>query len=174
MGLFDQILGAVNNPEQQASKDQLSTILNTVQQLAGSQGTSPDTTQAAMSVVGQYVRSALKQKASTGGIGQVDTLLQQFAGTGPNAGALQALFNPTQQQELSQAVAQKTGLDASQVQGLLVVLVPIALKLLSSGASQNQESATGGNSVLGAFMDSDGDGDVDMGDALSMASRYLG
>ncbi|MBD1912296.1 MULTISPECIES: DUF937 domain-containing protein [unclassified Leptolyngbya] len=173
MPLFDQILGAINNPNQQASSDQLGTILNTLQQVAGNQGTNTGTTQAAMSVVGSYVRSALKQKASQGGAGQVDSIMRQFAGTGPNPAAVQALFNPSQQQQLTQTISQRTGLNASQIQGLLVVLVPIALKLLSSGAQQGQGSAVGGNSVLGAFMDADGDGDVDMGDALSMAGRYL-
>jgi len=173
MPLFDQILGAINNPSQQASTDQLGSIFNTLQQVAGSQGANTGTTEAAMSVVGSYVRSALQQQANQGGASQVDSLLQQFAGTGPNPAAVQALFNPTQQQQMTQAIAQKTGLNASQIQGLLVGLVPLALNLLRSGAQQNQGSAVQGNSVLSAFMDADGDGDVDMGDALSMAGRYL-
>jgi len=173
MPLFDQILGALNNPSQQASNDQLGSILNTLQQVAGNQGANPGATQTAMSVVGSYVRSALKQQANQGGSGQVDALLRQFAGTGPNPAAVQALFNPTQQQQMTQAIAQKTGLNASQIQSMLVVLVPLALNLLNSGAQQNQGSAVQGNSVLSAFIDADGDGDVDMGDALSMAGRYL-
>lgn len=172
MPLFDQIVGALNNPEQQASTNQLSTILNTVQQLSGGQG--GNNQQVMMSIVGSYVRSALRQKKASGGESQVDSLLQQFAGTGANPAAVSALFSPDQQQHLAQDVADRTGMNAAQVQGMLATLVPVVLNLLAAGQRQNTSSAVGGNSVLNAFMDSDGDGDVDLGDAMSMASRYLG
>jgi len=173
MPLFDQIMGALNNPEQQASTNQLGAILNTVQQLSGGQGGNSDNQQVVMSVVGNYVRSALRQQRASGGEGQVDALLKQFAGTGTNPAAVSALFSPQQQQQLSQDVAQRTGMNATQVQGMLATLVPVVLNLLASGQRQNSSSAVGGNSVLSTFMDSDGDGDVDLGDAMSMASRYL-
>jgi len=173
MGLFDQIVGALNNPEQKASTDQLGAVLSTVQQLASAQGTNSGTTQVAMSVVGSYVRSALQQKRATEGEGAVDALLRQFAGTGPNPAALQALFPQAQQQQLTQAVSQKTGMNANQVQGLLVTLVPVVLNLLTTGSKQNSNSAVSGNSVLSAFIDSNNDGEVDLGDALSLAGRFL-
>ncbi|MEO1145489.1 MAG: hypothetical protein AAFY26_07815 [Cyanobacteria bacterium J06638_22] len=171
MPLFDQIVGALNNPEQEASTGQLSTILNTVQQLSG--GQSGNNQQVMMSIVGNYVRSSLRQKRASGGESQVDALLKQFAGTGANPAAVSALFSPDQQQHLSQDVAQRTGMNAGQVQGMLATLVPVVLNFLAAGQQQNTASAVGGNSVLNAFMDSDGDGDVDLGDAMSMASRYL-
>jgi hypothetical protein len=173
MPLFDQIMGALNNPEQQASNDQLSTILSTVQQLSGGQRGDANQ-QVMMSVVGNYVRSALRQQKASGGEGQVDALLQQFAGTGANPAAVSALFSPQQQQQLATEVSQRTGMNAGQVQGMLATLVPVVLNFLSTGQKQNSASAVGGNSVLSAFIDSDGDGDVDLGDAMSMASRYLG
>jgi hypothetical protein len=58
MGLFDQIVSAIDNPNLQASAGQLSGILNTVQ--SNSQGTSSESTQAALGVVGKHVRSALQ------------------------------------------------------------------------------------------------------------------
>lgn len=178
MGLFDQIVGALNNPNQQGSPDQLSSILGAVQQLAGNRGIDPSTTQAVMSVVGGYVRSALQEKRNTGGTSQAEVILNQFGGTQPNAGALQALFSPAQQQQLAQAVAQKTGLDPSMVQAILPTVVPLVLNMLKTGTN-TQSLPTGdapnpnANSVLNAFLDADGDGDVDMGDTLMMANRYL-
>lgn len=172
MGLFDQVVGALNNPNQQASTDQLSTILNVAQQLTGSKGAGGDSTQALMSVVGQYVRSSLQQTSQAQGRSQAEALVERFAGTGANADALGALFSPQQQQQLTEMAAQKTGLNASTIQSMLPVLVPLALNFLKTGAST--QGATGeNNSVLNSFLDSDGDGDVDMGDALSMASRFL-
>ena len=53
------------------------------------------------------------------------------------------------------------------------MLVPLVLQFLQSGTnSQNPQS--GGNSVLNSFLDADGDGDVDISDAMGMASRFLG
>ncbi len=175
MGLFDQILSAVNNPNQQASPDQLGTILNTVQQLSNHRGLDPATTQTAISVVGGYVRSALQQQRATGGAAQAETIVNQFGGTHPSANALEALFSPQQQQQVAEAVAQRTGINADQVMALLPILVPIVLNLLKQGNQASGASASAGqsNSVLNSFLDADGDGDVDIGDAMSMAGQFL-
>lgn len=176
MGLFDQILSAVNNPNQQASPDQLSTILNTVQQVSGRQGLDPSTTQTAMSIVGSYVRSALQQQRNTQGPAQAEAIVNQFGGTSPSGSALSALFSPQQQQQVAQAVAQRTGISAEQVMALLPILVPIVLNLLKQGSntSGGAPAATGnGNPVLNTFLDADGDGDVDVGDAMSLAGRFM-
>jgi hypothetical protein len=79
---------------------------------------------------------------------------------------------PGQQQQAAQSVAQSTGMDANLIQSMLPALVPLALNLLPSGASQTQ-AAPAGNPVLNAFLDSDYNGSVDLGDALSMASQFM-
>jgi membrane-bound lytic murein transglycosylase B len=181
MGLFYEILNAVNNPNQQGSPDQLGAILNTIQQVAGSQGLDASSTQGVLSVVGGYVRSALQQQRATGGNASVEALLNQFSGTHPNPNALQALFTPNQQQQVAQAAAQRTGVDANTILALLPVLVPVVLNLLKTGTADqanpqaNPQAANqpGGNSVLNTFLDSDGDGDVDVGDVMSLANRFL-
>lgn len=177
MPLFDQILGAINNPNQMASTDQLGAIVNAAQQFASGQGVNPAVMPDVMSTVGGYVRSALQDQRAAGGQAQVESILNQFAGTQPNAGAVQALFSPQQQQQLAQTLSQKTGMDPGMVQMLLAAAVPLALNLLRSGTPTSQAqvpgATTGGNSVLNTFLDSDGDGDVDLGDTLSMAGRFL-
>lgn len=175
MGLFDQVVGALSNPNQQASTQQLSGILGTVQHLANSQGVDPSTTQTVVSIVGRYVRSALQQQQSTDGREKAQALVDQFGGTSPNAAALQALFTPQQQQQLAEDASQRTGLNTGTIQSMLPILVPLALNLLKTGASNQESQAQAGqsNSVLNAFLDSDGDGDVDLGDTISMASRFL-
>jgi hypothetical protein len=176
MPLFDQIMGAIANPNQQANPNQLGNILSAVQQLSGSQGMSGDQTQTMISVVGSYVRSALQEQRNTQGDAGVQTLLNQFAGTQPNPSAPNALFSPTQQQQIAQAVSQRTGLDATMVQSLLPAVIPVILNMLNTGATTqpgNHQTQGSGNSVLSAFLDADGDGDVDMADTLSMAGRFL-
>ncbi len=172
MALFDEIMGAIANPHQQASTDQMGTMLNMVQQLAGNHGMGTGTTQAIMSALSGHVQSALQGQQAEGGSEQVAGLLGQFAGTNPNAAAVGALFPGEQQQAVVQAVAQKTGLDTSMIESVLPALVPLALNMLQSGANHNQ-AAPGGNPVLNAFLDSDHNGSVDLGDAMAMASQFM-
>jgi uncharacterized protein YidB (DUF937 family) len=171
MGLFDEIMGAIANPNQQGSPDQLSQIIGTLQQVAGSQGIDPSTGQDVMSMVGGYVRSALQQQQAEGGSEQVENLVNQFSGTGYNPSAVEAIFSPDQQAQVAEAIAQRTGLSSQQIMGLLAVAVPIVLNMLRSGA--NTQGQPGSNNVLGAFLDSNSDGNVDIGDAIAMAGRFL-
>ncbi len=173
MGLFDQVLSAVNNPETQGSMDQIGGILNTVQQLSGNAGTDSSTVQSAMGVVGNFVRSSLQEKRDTEGEAQAQSILDQFSGTSPNSQAVNSLFSGVMQQQVAQAIAQRTGLDVAVGKQMLPMLVPLVLQFLQSGAnSQNPQS--GGNSVLNSFLDADGDGDVDISDAMGLASRFMG
>ncbi|MEO0409281.1 MAG: DUF937 domain-containing protein [Cyanobacteria bacterium P01_A01_bin.135] len=174
MGLFDQVVGALDNPNQQASTDQIGSILGAVQQLAGSQDTSTDNMQTLMSIVGQYARTSLQQTSQTAGRGQAEELVDQFAGTGPSVDAMQALFSPQQREQVADAAAQRTGLSRDTILSLLPIVVPIVLKLLQTGSSKTGVSRQNQpNSVLNVFLDSDSDGDVDMGDAIAMAGRFL-
>jgi hypothetical protein len=182
MGLFDQILGAIDNPNQQASPDQLSNILGTMQQASNNQGIDPNTTQTAMSVLGGYVRSALQQQRQTQGPGRAEAIVNQFAGTNPSMAAVQALFGMNGQNQVVQAISQRTGIPPQTIQILLPILVPLVLNLLKTGASKSSTSTatapapssrSSSNSVLDSFLDSDGDGQVDVGDAIRLAGQFL-
>lgn len=172
MGLFDQIVGAIANPNQQANPDQLGNILGAVEQLSGNTGIDAGTSQTVMSMVGGYVRSALQQHQATGGTEQAESIVNQFSGLGANAAAVSALFSPDQQAQIANTISERTGLSQAQVMGALAMLVPIVLKMLQSGA--NTQGNAGGNNVLSAFLDADRDGDVDIGDAIGMAGQFLG
>jgi hypothetical protein len=63
-------------------------------------------------------------------------------------------------------------LNNATVQAMIPVLVPLVLNLLKTG-SNAQNPAPGSNPVLNTFLDADGDGDVDITDTISMASRFL-
>ena len=162
MGLFDQVINAVNNSNQEGSSGQLSTILSTVQQLSNSYGTEPSTVQSVLSVVGNYVRSSLQQKRSIEGNESAQAIVNNYSGTYPN-----------QQQQLAQSVAQTTGLNMNTIIQMLPILVPLVLNLLKTG-SQTQNPQHGSNPVLNSFLDADRDGDVDIADAIQLASRHLG
>lgn len=171
MGLFDAIVGALDSPNQQASPDQLGSILGAVQQLSGSRNLDANTTQSMLSMVGGFVRSSLQEKRQMGGEAQAQALVNQFGGTQPNPAAVQSLFTPQQQQQVAQATSQGTGLNLETVQALLPVVVPIILNLLKTGSST--QSAQGPNPVLHSFLDMNGDGSFDVGDALNLAGRFM-
>lgn len=175
MGLFDQVVSALNNPNQQANPGQLGGILNTVQQVTNGQGMDATASQALLSIVGRHVRSALQEKRTTQGASQVENLVNRYSGTGANPSAVPSIFSPEQEQRTIQDSVQATGLNAQTIQSLLPVLIPVVLQFLQSGsAKQPSARGTGGsNSVLNAFLDSDRDGDVDVGDAISVAGQFL-
>ena len=172
MSIFNQILGAIDNPEMEASTGQLGSILDTVQQLSGSNRTSPDAIQTAMSIVGNYTKSSLQQKRNNGNMGQVNQIVNQFGGTRANSQVVSALFSNNQIQDMIRQISLRTGLDSKMIISMLPILVPLVLNLLKTGNRRGNVNAQ--NPVVSNFLDSDGDGDVDLADAMSMASRYLG
>ena len=188
MGLFDQVVNAIADPSKQASTGQLGGILNAVGQLASNQQADSSSTQQVMSVVGGLLRSSLQERRAADGEDAVQNLVQQFSGTSANSEAVNALLTPDQQTTAVEQASQATGLNASAIQSMLPTVVPLILNLLQSGG-QNSNTAGSiagalggvlggnqggqGNPVLNSFLDSDGDGDVDIADALSMAGRFM-
>lgn len=173
MGLFDQILSAVANPNQQANLGQLASIVSTVNQLSQRTGADSSTIQSVLSIVGNQVRSALQQKQATEGNTAVQTLVNRFAGTSANPQAVSSIFSPQAQQQVAEFAAQRTGLNAATIEQILPLIVPVVLNFLQTGANV-QNPQTGDNSVLNSFLDANGDGNVDIADAIQLASRYLG
>lgn len=172
MGLFDQVLNAMNSSNQEGSSGQLATILSTIQQVSDSYGANPSTVQSLLSIVGNQVRSSLQQKRDTDGYEQAQAFVNHNSGTYPNPQAVHTLFSPNQQQQLAQFAAQQTGLNMGTIQQMLPILVPLVLNLLQTG-SQTRNPQSGANPVLNAFLDADRDGDVDISDAIQLASRHF-
>ena len=171
MGLFDQILASVSDPNQQGSAGQIGNILSTVQQLSGQHGADSSTMQTLMSVVGGYVQSSLQETRDTAGPDQAQALVNQFGGTSHNPAAVGALLNPIMQQQVVQDLMQRTGLSPQAIESMLPVLIPLALNLLQGG--NNTQNPQAGNPLLNTFLDGNHDGNIDLGDALTMASQFM-
>ncbi|MEO0760004.1 MAG: DUF937 domain-containing protein [Cyanobacteria bacterium J06648_16] len=170
MGMFDQVMSAIQDPSREASMGQMGQIMSMAQQVARANNADTGTTQQAASIIGGFVRSALQEKRATQGDAAAEALVQEGARDG--AAVIPQLFNTVQQQQMSQAVAQKTGLDAGKVQSMLPVLIPLVMKFLNQGSTKAGVQG-GGNPLMTAFLDGDGDGDVDMGDMLSIVGRFM-
>ncbi|NEP56314.1 MAG: hypothetical protein F6K31_04730 [Symploca sp. SIO2G7] len=172
MSLFNQILSAIDNPNQAASPGQLAGIINTVQQLGSTYQSNPEAVQMATAIVGKHVRSALQQKRDTEGEQQAQEIVHQFSGMNPSNQAVQALFGNSQIQQIVREIETRTPIPGGAIQAMLPAIVPLVLNLLESGTDpQNPQSS---NSVLSSFLDADGDGDVDISDAMKLAGRYIG
>ena len=173
MGLFNKILQAIDDPTQEASFDGIGNIVNTIQQTGSIYGADPEKSQMLLSMVSGYVRSALQEKRNSEGDDTVKNLVNQFSGTSANAEAVFALFNQSQLAQIVPEIANKSGINAATIQAMLPMLIPAVLSLLKTGANkENPQQAT--NPVLNTFLDADGDGDVDVTDAMNLAQRFLG
>ncbi|MEC4983503.1 MAG: hypothetical protein SAJ37_14355 [Oscillatoria sp. PMC 1068.18] len=170
MGLFDTIINAIDSSDRQGSSTQLATLIDSVQQLSSTYQTNPGAVESAMSVVGNFVRSSLQEKRQTAGEQQAQAIVNQFGGFQPSTQAINVLFSTPQLQQIIREVESRTGLSSGTIQGMLPILVPLVLNLLKTG---NSTSASNSNSVLNRFLDADRDGDVDLADAMQLASRYL-
>lgn len=173
MGLFDQIVNAIDSSDRQGDASQINSNLSTMQQLSNGFGADPSAAQSALSIVGNYVRGALQQKRSQGGAEEAQNIVNQYSGTQPNLQAVNSLFSGSQIEQIVAEVASKTGLNMGIVQQMLPMLIPVVLNMLRSGTpTQNSQGST--NPVLNAFLDADRDGDVDIADAMQLASRHFG
>ncbi len=185
MGLFFDVLSAVNNPNQQASIEGLSSMSNAVQQLAGKNGLDAAATQSLMSAVGGALRPALQQQATAaGGTPQLAGMISQFAGSNPLGGmmgqasggnssmaALQSMIPAEMQQQLINSISQKTGMNAGMIQTMLPSVLPIVMNFFNMGAPT--PGSRGGNPLLSAFLDGNQDGNTDLGDVMKFAGRFL-
>jgi hypothetical protein len=171
MGLFFDVLSAINNPAQQGSVSQLEALTGTLQQAANENGIASSQLPAIVSALGTAMGPILKQQQGMAGEAGLAQMMTQAVGAAGGAGALQALFPPQVQAQLAQGVAQRTGLDPSILQSLLPTLLPVVLGMLNMGASQPGQQ--GSNPLLSAFLDADRDGDTDLGDVFNFATRFI-
>jgi Bacterial protein of unknown function (DUF937) len=172
MSMFFDLLSAINNPSQQASVGQLEALTGQISQLANGSGIKPEQIQGVMSVLGQTLQPALKQQSGLGS-GLLENLMGQVVNSGGGSSALQSLLPDQVQQQIIQTVAQKVGLNPQMISGVLPSLIPIVMGFFNMGSSTPGAAGAGGNPMLKAFLDSDQDGDMDLGDMLKMANRFL-
>ncbi|MBW4463021.1 MAG: DUF937 domain-containing protein [Nodosilinea sp. WJT8-NPBG4] len=171
MSLFFDVLSSINNPNQQGSIDQLSSVMTSVQQLAGSQGMNIDQMGGILNALGEALQPTLKEQAATMGTGQLEGMLGKLSGAG-GAAALAAAMPPQMQQQLIEAVAQKSGLNAGMIQTMLPKLLPVVIVLLGMGTAK-PGAVNGGNPLLKTFLDSGAPNSTDLGTVVKFADRFL-
>jgi hypothetical protein len=170
MGLFFDVLSAINHPNQQANVGQLETLTQNLGQTATAHGIDSAQMPMILSALGSVVGPALSQRRGLIGGDQFENLMTQ-AGSSNSISALQSLFPAPMQSEIIQSVAQKTGLNSGMLQPLVLTLLPTVLSFLNMGSSKSGQQ--GSNALLNTFLDGDRDGDTDLGDVMKFAGRFL-
>lgn len=170
MGLFFELLSAVNNPNQRGSVDQLRKVMDNIQALSANSGISLSTMQTVMSALGSSIYPTLKQQTLTTGNQSLDSWVDQFSGTTLGTRALQLFLIPELQQQILQRIAQRTGLNPTILQPSLPELLMAAMNFLSMGESHS--GMPGLNPVLKTFLNSEHNG-ADLGDVFKFTHRFL-
>jgi hypothetical protein len=173
MGLFFDVLSAINNPNQQGSVAQLATITNSLQELSAGRGIQPSTMHSILSVLGQVIRPSLQQQRTVMGSNQLDNLIGRSGGSGTIASVIQSLFPLQLQQQIAEGIAKKTGLSSTAIQSILPMLLTAVLGVLSMGARKTTATTNAANPLLSAFLDGDRNEDADLGDLFKFASRFI-
>jgi hypothetical protein len=170
MSMFFDLLSSINNPNQQGSVAQLSSVMGGLQQLAGSQGIDASKMQSVLSSVGGILGPALQQQQGALGGSQLENLVGQLGGSGAPATAMQSLIPPQLQNQLVEVIAQKTGMNAGMIQGMLPTLITSVMGMLNMGSSKPGMGG-GGNPLLNSLL-SGGSG-TDLGEVFKFANRFL-
>jgi hypothetical protein len=171
MGMFFDVLSAINNPNLQGNVPQLEASVDAVQEFAAKNNLPPFAMQTMMSTVGSLLQENIRQQAGMG-LPQLTQLLRQDGGTPGNVAALQTLFPPQLQQQIVPVLAQKTGLSPALIQAALPTVMPAVMNLLKMG-NPKPGTTTAANPLLTMFLDGDRDGDTDLGDVFKFANRFI-
>ena len=165
MGLFFEVLSAINDPKQDASIQQLGDITRSVQQLAQDNGVEPDAMQSVMTNLGPMIGPLLKQQMGGDGAGNMmGNLMNMATGGGGGMGALASMMTP----QMMQTLGQQSGVDGGKLQSLIPGLLPIVMQVMNMGNG----SGGGGNPILNAFLKG-GSGGTDLGSMLKFANRFM-
>ena len=195
MNFFDVLVSSMQDPQAGTQKSDLEGLLGAL--LGGAPASAQQTTrqipaeaaEGLAGTVGRVLKPALREAGQQGGIEGIDALLGSLK---QNANSPQALERTLGRERMDQMVTQaqqKSGLPVDTIMSMLPVIIPALVGLLQSGAragaapsapsartgatSDDPFAALASNPLLKGFLDSDGDGDVDMQDLVRLGSKFL-
>ncbi|MBD2553700.1 hypothetical protein H6G51_10460 [Limnothrix sp. FACHB-708] len=163
--MLDMLSSLLRNPALAGGSGDLGAMLQTFQAISSQGGLDLANTQAVMGIVAKYLKEGLQANQAANGFDQTQALVDQLGGTEPNAAAIEAFLNQPQVEQMLGEIEARTGLPAGSIEPILPMAVPLMLNFLKS----NEQ----GNSLLSGYLDSDGDGDIDMSDLMGLAMKYL-
>jgi hypothetical protein len=194
MSLLDSILASIANPAQRGSNNDLQDLINLGGTLSQTQGQQAGI-QPILEVLGKHTKSALNEQRQAEGDQAVNETVTAISEGSPDVHSIQGLYGERRFDSMLSEIGSKTGLNSQAILSILPMVLPVLMRLLSSGApatpatpgasipatpqpaapqTAGAAAQPGSNQVLNQFLDSDGDGDVDMTDLFNTASRLFG
>lgn len=193
MNFFDVLVSSIQDPQAGTQKSDLEGLLGALlggapaAQQPSARQLPPQAAEGLAGTIGRALKPALREAGQQGGIEGIDALLGSLK---QNANSPQALERTLGRERMDQMVTQaqqKSGLPVDAIMSMLPVILPALISLLQSGARSGatapsaQAGAAAGdplaglasNPLLQGFLDSDGDGDVDMQDLVRLGSKFL-
>jgi uncharacterized protein YidB (DUF937 family) len=186
MNLFDTVLASLNDPSR-------ATQMSDLENLSSAFGTGGSSTNQIASLLGGFLKPMLREQQTVAGPQGVDSLLQQLKQSAHSPDQLRQVLGAQRMDQMVGRAEQTTGLNANTILRLLPIVLPALIALLQSGRPAAAAAAdtpaevppspgagtpgaqTGAqtNPILSQFLDSDGDGDVDMQDVVRLTSVFL-
>ena len=162
------------------------TQMSDLESLSSAFGSGGSSTNQIASLLGGFLKPVLREQQAVAGPEGVDSLLQELKQSAHSPDQLRQVLGSERMDQMVGQAEQKTGLDANIILRLLPIVLPAIIGLLQSGRPTAASPATGRpdgstaprlatgaqarrpgaqtNPILSQFLDSDGDGDVDMQD----------
>lgn len=190
MNLFDTVLASLNDPSR-------ATQMSDLENLSSAFGSGGSSTNQIASLLGGFLKPMLREQQAVAGPEGVDSLLRELKQSAHSPDELRQVLGSERMDQMVGRAEQKTGLDSSAIMRLLPIVLPAIIGLLQSGRSAPASPAAGAagattgvrppdgtetpapqpgaqtNPILSQFLDSDGDGDVDMQDVVRLTSVFL-
>lgn len=193
MNFFDVLVSSIQDPQAGTQKSDLEGLLGAL--LGGAPAAAqpsarqvpPQAAEGLAGTIGSVLKPALREAGQRGGIEGIDALLGSLKQNANSPQALERTLGHDRMEQMVNKAQQKSGLPADAIMSMLPVILPAIISLLQSGARSGaaapsaQTGVTAGdplaglvsNPLLKGFLDSDGDGDVDMQDLVRLGSKFL-
>jgi hypothetical protein len=195
MNFFDVLVSSIQDPQSATQKSDLEGLLGAL--LGGAPGTAQareipaGAAEGLAGTVGSVLKPALREAGQQGGIEGIDALLGSLKQNANSPQALERTLGHDRMEQMVNKAQQKSGLPTGDIKSMLPVIIPALVSLLQSGAragsapaapsvrtgatatADDPFAALASNPLLKGFLDSDGDGDIDMQDLVRLGSKFL-
>ena len=170
MSLFQTLLDSISNPNHAGSQSDLQNLAGLASLVPALQGAEHQL-QPILDVLGSHVKDALREQQQTEGGAAAQQTVTQLAQGGASIPQLQDLLGADRFQQIVDELTRRTGLSSSALLGMLPMLLPVVMRVLSAGNHVSDPQAP--NPVLGQFLNSNQAGGALLSEAFQLASQFL-